>query len=143
MTSRSATTHWTGDLKTGSGELSLESSNLGSFDVSFPTRMGQPEGQTSPEELIASALSSCLAMNISGVLAAEDLIAESINVAAEATLNPDGDGGFEISIEVIIRVKLSGVDEERFAELAATAERTCPVNKALAGTKITFDAKLV
>jgi osmotically inducible protein OsmC len=34
------------------------------------------------------------------------------------------------------------MDPDRFAALAATAERTCPVSRALAGTKITMDAAL-
>ena len=55
MPSRDATTHWTGGLQDGKGQVSLDSSNAGQFDVSFPTRAGNPDGQTSPEELIAAA----------------------------------------------------------------------------------------
>ena len=143
MPSRDATTHWTGDLRSGSGKVSLDSSNLGDFTISFPTRSGDPDGQTSPEELIAAAHSGCLAMNLSGVLEKEGLVADSIDVTSDVTLGPDGDGGLAITgIELVLRVKLDGVQPEKFAELAATAERTCPVSKALAGTKITLDAAL-
>jgi lipoyl-dependent peroxiredoxin len=143
MPSRDATTHWTGDLQTGKGNVTLDSSNAGQFDVSFPTRAGNPEGQTSPEELIAAAHSSCLAMNLSGVLAAEKLVADSIDVSAEVTLGPAKGGGFEISgIEVTLRASVPGVDAAKFVELAELAERTCPVSKALAGTTITLDAAL-
>ncbi len=48
MPSRDATTHWEGGLQTGKGEVTLDSSNAGQFPVSFPTRAGDPEGQTSP-----------------------------------------------------------------------------------------------
>ncbi|GHF39867.1 OsmC family peroxiredoxin [Amycolatopsis bartoniae] len=143
MPSRDATTHWEGDLSSGKGHVTLDSSNAGQFDVSFPTRSGNPDGQTSPEELIAAAHSSCLAMNLSAVLAAEQLTARSIDVSAEVTLGPAKGGGFEISgIAITLRADLPDVEAGRFAELAATAERTCPVSKALAGTTITLDAAL-
>ena len=143
MPSRDATTRWTGDLNSGTGEVSLDSSNLGPYTVSFPTRAGDPDGQTSPEELIAAAHSACLAMNLSGVLAAEKLVADHIDVSAEVTLGPDG-GGFAITgIALTLRAKVAGLSAEKFAELAHTAESTCPVTKALsAGTKITLDAAL-
>jgi len=140
---RDATTHWTGGLQDGKGHVSLDSSNAGQYDVSFPTRAGNPDGQTSPEELIAAAHSACLAMNLSGVLDAEGLTATSIDVSAEVDLGPDPAGGFMLKgIALTLRADLPGVDAERFAALAATAERTCPVTKALTGTTITLDAAL-
>jgi osmotically inducible protein OsmC len=143
MPSRDATTRWTGGLQKGSGKVSLDSSNLGEYTVSAVTRFENPDGHTSPEELIAAAHSSCLAMNFSGVLAGENLEAEYIDVSSEVTLGPDPAGGFAITgIALTIRVKLDGVDNDRFQELAATAESTCPVTKALAGTKITWEAAL-
>ncbi len=143
MPSRDATTHWEGGLQDGTGQVTLDSSNAGQFDVSFPTRAEDPHGQTSPEELIAAAHSSCLAMNLSGVLGGENLRASSIDVSSEVTLSPAKGGGFEISgVAVTLRAKVDGVDEATFKELAKTAEQTCPVSKALAGTTITLDAAL-
>jgi osmotically inducible protein OsmC len=143
MPSRDATTHWEGGLQDGTGQVTLDSSNAGQFDVSFPTRAEEPHGQTSPEELIAAAHSACLAMNLSGVLGGENLRANSIDVSSEVTLSPAKGGGFEISgVAVTLRAAVDGVDEARFAELAKTAEQTCPVSKALAGTTITLDAAL-
>ncbi len=143
MPSRDATTHWEGGLQDGTGQVTLDSSNAGQFAVSFPTRAEDPHGQTSPEELIAAAHSSCLAMNLSGVLGAENLRASSIDVSSEVTLSPVKGGGFEISgVAVTLRATVDGVEEDRFKELAKTAEQTCPVSKALAGTTITLDAAL-
>jgi lipoyl-dependent peroxiredoxin len=142
MTSRDATTHWEGGLRDGTGHVTLDSSNSGQFDVTFPSRFESPEGKTSPEELIAAAHSACLAMNLSGVLGREGITAESIDVSAEVTLSV-GDGGAEISgIEITLRATIPGLDPAKFAELASTAERTCPVSKALSAVKITMDAAL-
>ncbi len=143
MTTRDASVRWTGTISEGSGQLTLESSNLGPYAVSWPTRSGDPDGQTSPEELIAGAHASCLAMNLAGVLGGEGLTPQSIDISAEVTLDADPAGGFRISgIAITLRATVPGVDAERFAELAATAERTCPVTKALAGTTVTLDAAL-
>ena len=55
-TTRTANAHWEGPLlQGGKGTVALDSSNAGRFDVSWASRSGQPEGQTSPEELIARA----------------------------------------------------------------------------------------
>lgn len=142
MASRDATTRWTGDLTEGSGVVSFDSSNIGEHPVSFPARVGNPDGQTSPEELLAAAHSSCLAMNLSGVLAKEGLTATSIDVSAEVTVAKEG-GGLTIKTSAItLRAAVPGVDAEKFAELAADAERTCPVSRALTGLEITMDAQL-
>jgi lipoyl-dependent peroxiredoxin len=143
MPTRRAHTVWTGTLEQGSGQVELSSSGVGTYEVSFPKRAADDAGgATSPEELIAAAHSACLAMNLSGVLGREGLTADSIDVSAEVTLSVTG-GGAEISgIEITLRAAVPGLEADRFAELAATAERTCPVSKALAGTKITMDAAL-
>ena len=143
MPSRDATTHWEGGLQKGTGHVTLDSSNAGQFDVSFPTRTGNPDGQTSPEELIAAAHSSCLAMNLSGTLEAAGYSPTSIDVSAEVTLGPDPKGGFHLSgIAITLSAIVDGLDDSKFAELAQTAKDTCPVSKALTGTTVTLDASL-
>jgi osmotically inducible protein OsmC len=144
MPSRDATTHWEGGLQKGTGHVTLDSSNAGQFDVSFPTRTGNPDGQTSPEELVAAAHSSCLAMNLSGTLEAAGYHPTSIDVSAEVTLGPDPQGGFHLSgIAITLSAVVDGLDDDaKFAELAQTAKDTCPVSKALTGTTITLDASL-
>ena len=62
---RTATTHWEGSLFDGAGQVSLDSSGLGTYDVTWAARTEQPGGRTSPEELIAAAHSSCFSMQFS------------------------------------------------------------------------------
>jgi osmotically inducible protein OsmC len=142
MTSRTATTQWKGDLKSGTGHVEMRSSGLTTFEITFPRRFGEPEGATSPEELIAAAHSSCLAMNLSGVLGKNDLTAQSIEVTSEVTLDTGADGAAITKIALTLRADVPGVDADRFAELARTAEETCPVSKALRATPISLDAAL-
>ncbi len=142
MATRDSTTRWTGGLNDGTGSITLDTSGSGQFDVTFPRRVGEPEGTTSPEELVAAAQSSCLAMNLSGVLGKEGLTPKNIDVTAKATAEA-ADGGLVISsIDITLRADVDGVDAARFSELAKTAKDTCPVSKALAGTTINLDAAL-
>src|SRR6478735_8924522 len=59
-TTRNATTHWEGTLFEGAGKVTLDSSGVGTFDVSWASRAEDANGKTSPEELIAAAVASCI-----------------------------------------------------------------------------------
>ena len=144
MPSRDATTHWHGDLATGSGTVTLDSSNAGSFAVSFPTRAGDPDGQTSPEELIAAAHSACYAMNLSNALATAGTPVEELDVSVEVTLGRVDGGGLAITTIVLtVEGTVPGVDDEAFQAAALAAKESCIVTKALAGVpSITLEAKL-
>jgi len=143
MTTRNATTRWEGGLRSGTGTVTLDSSKAGEFPVSFPTRAGNPDGQTSPEELIAAAHSSCMSMSLANVLETAGHTPRSLDVTAEVTLGADRGGGFRISdIVITARGQVDGVSSEEFANYAHTAEQSCPVSKALTGTTITVNATL-
>jgi osmotically inducible protein OsmC len=142
MPSRDATTHWEGGLQSGKGEVTLDSSNAGQFGVSFPTRAGSPDGQTSPEELIAAAHSACYAMSLANLLEQDGHPPSTLDVSAETTLDRTS-SGFEITgIVLTVRAAVDGVDADAFAGFAQSAKDTCPVSRALTGTTITLDAAL-
>jgi osmotically inducible protein OsmC len=138
-TTRQATTRWEGTLFEGSGRVTLESSGLGTYDVSWPARAEQPNGKTSPEELIAAAHSSCFSMALSNALAKADTPATSLEVKAEVTFQP-GQGITGIHLTAVGNVE--GIDEQTFVEAAEGAKTGCPVSQALTGTTITLDASL-
>src|ERR671936_2413939 len=118
MPSRDATTHWEGGLQAGKGEVTLDSSNAGQFPVSFPTRAGDPEGQTSPEELIAAAHSACYAMSLSNLLEQAGPPPTTLDVTAEVTLGRTAEGLGISSIALTARGTAPGVDAEEFGRLA-------------------------
>lgn len=144
MPVRSAHTAWEGGLHDGKGRTSLESSGLGTFDVSFPSRTADaPEGSnTDPEELIGAALATCFSQNLAGTLGRNDVTLKTLHTSANVRLGKTDNGLTITEIELTARAAVEGADEERFRELAAEAERTCPVSKALSGTTITLDASL-
>lgn len=142
MVDRNATTNWTGDLSSGSGTVTLDSSNAGQFPVSFATRTEDPAGQTSPEELIAAAHSSCYSMQLSGLLTAAGNPPQRLDTSAEVTLGQRGEGFAITGIALTVRADVPGVDASAFQQAAEKAKTICPVSAALTGTTITLDARL-
>jgi len=138
-TTRTASTHWEGSLMEGAGRVTLESSGLGTHDVTWASRANDPEGRTSPEELIAAAHSSCFSMALSNGLAKAGTPPESLDTTAAVTFQP-GEG--ITGILLTVRAVVPGLDADGFAEAAAAAKDGCPVSKALTGTTITLDAAL-
>ncbi len=138
MPTRTAHTTWTGGLQDGTGTVTLVSSGLGSYEISFPKRVADnADGTTSPEELIAAAHAGCFAMQFAALLGAAGGRDQSIDVTAAVTLGPDPAGGFQISgIALTVSGSAPGVSPEEFTRIAAEAKAACPVSKALTGTTI-------
>lgn len=142
MPSRTASVAWEGGLQDGKGRASLDSSGVATFDVAFPSRVADAPSVTDPEELIAAAHATCFTQNLSGVLNSNDITVQSLQTRAEVTLEKVDAGLAITGIRLSVVGRVDGVDQDRFAQLADEAERTCPVSKALAGTEITLDARL-
>jgi len=137
---RTANAHWEGNLTDGKGTVSLDSSGLGTFDVSWPARTEQANGKTSPEELIAAAHSSCYSMALSHALTQGGNPPESLDTKADVTFQP---GTGITGSHLTVRASIPGITAEAFAAVAEDAKQNCPVSKALTGTTITLDATLV
>ena len=136
---RTANAHWEGSLKEGKGRVSLDSSGIGSYDVSWPARTEEPNGVTSPEELIAAAHSTCFSMSLSNELTKGGHTVETVDTRADVTFQPgQGITGIHLTSSAAVP-GLSAEELETFAELART---NCPVSRALTGTTITADVSL-
>lgn len=138
-TTRKATTHWEGSLMQGAGKVTLESSGLGAYDVTWASRAEEPNGRTSPEELIAAAHASCFSMALSHALSQAGNEPEALDTSAEVTFQP-GEGITGIVLRV--RGTVPGLSADAFREAAEGAKANCPVSKALTGTTVTLDADL-
>ena len=138
-TSRNAHAGWVGDLPTGKGQVTLDSSELGSFDITWRARTEASEGKTSPEELIAAAHSSCFAMAFSHELAGAGFAADYVNTSAAVTFVP---GTGITGSHLTLATKIPGISQEDFEKIANGAKAGCPVSAALAGVEITLEATL-
>ncbi len=141
---RSATATWMGDLNSGSGEVSSgTSSQFRSLPVSWASRTDQPEGRTSPEELLAAAHAACFSMAFSSDLAKAGYVAERLDVRADVTFEKRAEGWTVVSSHLTIHGRVPGIDETTFHELAGGSKDGCPISRALKGNvALSVDAEL-
>jgi osmotically inducible protein OsmC len=139
-TSRKADAHWEGSLKEGKGQVTFGSSNLGTQEVTWASRAEDPNGRTSPEELIAAAHSTCYSMALSHALAGKGTPPDAVDTHAEVDFQA-GEG--ITGIRLTVRAAVPGLTAEQFQSFAEDARANCPVSKALTGTTIMLDAALV
>ena len=138
---KKASAHWAGDLKTGIGSISTETGVLRDAPYGFKARFEGGKG-TNPEELIGAAHAGCFSMALSMILGDAGLTADSIDTTAEVTLD-QVEGGFAITaVHLVLKAKVPGATQEKFAELTTKAKEGCPVSKVL-NAKITLDATLL
>ncbi|GAA4729132.1 OsmC family protein [Pedococcus ginsenosidimutans] len=135
-TTRTASAHWEGSLMEGSGEVTLESSGIGTYAVTWPSRAETANGRTSPEELIAAAHSTCFSMALSHGLAQAGTPPTTIDTTANVTFQP-GTGITGIALSV--KGSVPGITAEQFEEAAQAAKAGCPVSQALAAVPITLE----
>jgi osmotically inducible protein OsmC len=143
-TTRTATTNWQGSLMEGSGRVELQSSGLGTYDVTWASRAEDPNGRTSPEELIAAAHGSCFAMAFSAGLGRAGTPPERLEVSAEVTFDKLDAGWRVVSSHLTVRGVVPGISEADFQAAAEAAKDGCPVSQALTGNvALSVDATLV
>jgi osmotically inducible protein OsmC len=141
MAVRSSEAEWKGNLREGHGTMKLGSGAYeGSY--SFASRFESGKG-TNPEELIAAAHAGCYSMALSAGLSKAGFTPTRVHTTANVHLEPV-EGGFGITkIELHTEAQIPGINNDTFQQQAEGAKKGCPVSKALAGTQITLDAKLV
>jgi osmotically inducible protein OsmC len=141
---RSASVTWNGDLMSGNGTVSTDSSNsFENLPVSWAARTEQPEGQTSPEELLAAAHASCFAMALSNELASAGTPPDELHVSAQVTFDQVDDGWKVTTSALQVLGRVPGCTESAFQAAAEAARDGCPISKALAGNvQLSVDATL-
>ena len=127
---RWATARYDGTGKDGKGELTTQSGVLDHQRYGFQSRFEDGPG-TNPEELIAAAHAGCFTMALSFALAKEGIRDARLETTARVKLEPEGDG-FKVSrSDLELRADVPSLDEGRLRELAADAEKNCPISKLL------------
>ena len=131
--SRNVTVNWEGDLMEGKGTAKAGSGAF-SLPVTFPRRIGEPEGVTSPEEFIAAAHAACYAMALNGTLGRKNAKAKRATITATVTADK-GDAGIKLvtSKLTVVAEGLDGMSAADFVTTAKEAEGRCPISNALRG----------
>lgn len=137
---KSASAHWSGDLRTGTGSISTETGVLRDAPYGFTSRFEDGPG-TNPEELLGAAHAACFSMALSLGLGEAGLTADSIDTKAVVTLDKDGDGFTITAVHLTCRAAVPGADAATFERVAQATKSGCPVSKVLKAA-ITLDAAL-
>lgn len=139
MPVRKANAQWQGDLKSGNGNMALES---GAYDgqFSYQTRFEEGTG-TNPEELVGAAHAGCFSMQFSAMLAADGHTPDSIQTEARVHFSTD-DTPTITQIDLNCHGKVPGIDEKTFQQTADKAKDACPVSRLYQGAEINLTATL-
>jgi osmotically inducible protein OsmC len=140
--SRSVTVDWAGSIMEGKGQAKAGSGAF-TLPVTFPSRIGEPAGQTSPEELIAAAHASCYAMALNATVGKKGGSIAHTHVTATVSADK-GDAGITLTSSklTVVVEGLQGIEKSQFAEVAKEAEGKCPISNALRGSlKIELEAE--
>jgi osmotically inducible protein OsmC len=132
---------WQGDLRGGSGSFTAGDTGI-SGDFSYRTRFEDAPG-ANPEQLIGAAIAACFSMQLSAQLAEAGHPPDAVETDAVVTLRPLD--GVPTIAKITLRTvgSVPGVDEATFRAQAASAERNCPVSRALRSVpEVTVDASL-
>ncbi len=133
IATRQAEIVWEGPLASGTGTLSSGSGALSQLPVTWASRTERPDGKTSPEELIAAAHASCLAMALALVLGENHTPPERLAVSGACTLD-EIDGAPRITtVELAVRAQVPGLEQADFEHCVGKAGDLCPVSNALRG----------
>jgi osmotically inducible protein OsmC len=141
MATRNGSAQWNGNLKDGSGRLTV-GDDVWSGDYSFASRFEDGDG-TNPEELIAAAHSACFTMALSAQLSGAGHVPNSVKTTARVQIrNVDGLPTID-NIKLETEGDVPGIDQATFDEQAEAARAGCAVSRALAGVNtIELTAKL-
>lgn len=131
---REATCTWTGTLAQGGGGIT--SSTSGALDdtpMSFPRRLGPPQGMTSPEELLAAGHATCFAMAMAHGLEELGVPPGRIDVRCAVTLD-QGSAGLAITrSDIEVSMDYEDVDRTELERAAADADAGCPYSGLVRG----------
>jgi osmotically inducible protein OsmC len=124
---------WEGSIREGKGEA-IAGTGAFKLPVTFPARVEQPGGKTSPEELIAAAHAACYAMALTATMGRMNVSARRVKVTA--TIEAEFEAGIKIKAShlKVTAEGLQGVTSADFPQLARDAEQACPVSNALRGS---------
>jgi lipoyl-dependent peroxiredoxin len=137
---RKATAVWRGDVKSGKGLLSTESTVLKEAQYSFSTRFENGIG-TNPEELLAAAHAGCFAMAVSSQLGKTGLKPAKLEAIATITFEKVGEHFAITKSHLDLAAQVPGASQAKFDAAVKAAEIGCPVSK-LFKAEISVDARL-
>ena len=142
---RSARITWEGNVARGVGSISGDTGAFVSLPFSLPTRIGQAEGKTSPEELLAAAHGGCITMSLASELTQAGTPPGRLDVSCLIVMDEvEGQGHQIVASHVEAKVTADGADDAALQTLLQKADEGCPFSQLLrrAGVELHVSATL-
>jgi osmotically inducible protein OsmC len=135
---------WEGRVASGSGTIAGRSSSAFELRYSEPARVGDPAGQTSPEELVAAAHAGCFAMSLAAEISRLHREPRRLSVLATCVMDEvEGRGHLVVASELRVAADVPGLDEVAFREAVERADAGCPISTLIRGAaEVTVSAEL-
>ena len=131
---REGTARWSGDLPTGTGIVTAGTTGVFTdLPITWTSRTAEPDGVTSPEELLAAAHAACYSMACSNALAKAGTPPTRLDVTVAVTADRREAGWTVISAHITARGVVPGATAESFRAAAEEAKDGCPISRALKG----------
>ena len=116
------------------GRAGTSKSSDGVLDVKLTTPKelgGDGAVGTNPEQLFAAGYSACYHSALQAVARAQKVDIADSSVGARVHIGPNGEGGFELSVE--LEVTIPGLPHDQAQALADAAHQVCPYSNATRG----------
>lgn len=139
---RSATVGWDGNVSRGSGTISGDTGAFTGLPFTLGSRIGNPEGKTSPEELLAAATAACFTTSLGSELVRDATPAGHLEVRCTVVMDEVPDEGHQIvGAKLVVRAEVDGISDESLADALERADQGCPfatlLRKAGASVEVT------
>ncbi|HEY9044741.1 MAG TPA: OsmC family protein [Ohtaekwangia sp.] len=134
---RTASAHWSGDLKAGKGDITTQSTTLNKTQYSFNTRFADGVG-TNPEELIGAAHAGCFTMALSAALMQAGHTAGNLDTKATVEFDTNALKITGITLD-LVAAPIANLSADQFKVIANGAKENCPISKALSSVPITLN----
>ena len=142
---RSSHITWEGNVARGNGTISAETGAFDALPFSLPTRIGEADGKTSPEELLAAAHGGCITMSLASELTQAGTPPGRLDVSCRIVMDEvEGQGHQIVASHVVATVAADRVDDAALQTLLQKADESCPFSQLLrrAGVELHVSARL-
>ena len=130
---------WEGNLARGGGSIAAASGAFAGLPYTLASRIAEPEGKTSPEELLAGAHGACFTMSVAGELTGIDHPPERLETTCRIVMDEvEGQGHQIVGSQLTVRVRVPDVDDATLATTVERADEECPFSALLkrAGARV-------
>jgi len=127
---RSAVATWKGGPGSGEGTVSTSSGVINNALFSFGSGTGN-EPCTSPSEMLAAAVASCMSLMVAREMAKAGLKDEYVKTESQLTLEEKQNHWEITGIQLNVVASVPEVHAKKFQHVAELAKTKCPISRAL------------